>query len=102
MMTRIYGRSHVDTMNAFLLLESGGLQIAVVDADIGISAGELHAKHYDRRTSPLSMADCVALATAAFLGEPLATSDPPLAAAAGAEGVTIIGLRDSSGRGPAS
>ena len=67
-----------------------------------IWAGELHAKHYDRKTSPLSMADCVALATAAALAEPLATSDPPLAAAAQAEGVTILGLQDVNGRRPAS
>ena len=101
-MARIYRRSHTDTMNALVLLESGGLQIAVIDAAIGISAGELHAKHYDRKTSPLSMADCAALATAAALGEPLATSDPPLAAAARAEGVTVVALQDSSGRRPAS
>ncbi len=87
-------------MDALALLESGGLQIAVVNADIGISAGELHARHYDRKTSPLSMADCVALATAAVLGEPLATSDPALAAAARAEGVTIVPLPDTSGRPP--
>lgn len=102
MMARIYRMLHSDTMDALVLLESGGLQIAVIDADIGMSAGELHAKYYDRKTSPLSMADCVALATAAALGEPLATSDPPLAAAAHAEGVTVIGLRDANGRRPAS
>ncbi|MEA2608453.1 MAG: hypothetical protein QOJ75_696, partial [Chloroflexota bacterium] len=75
-MARIYRRSHADTMDALTLLESGGLQIADLDADIGISAGKLHAQHYDRKISPVSMADCIALATAAALGEPLATSDP--------------------------
>jgi len=99
-MTRIYRRSLAETMDALILLESGGLQIAVLDADIGTSAGELHAKHYDRKTSPLSMADCVALATAAALGEPLATSDPPLAAAARAAGVAVVGLPDADGRRP--
>ena len=99
-MARVYGRSHAETMDALILLESGGLQIAVIDAYIGTSAGELHARHYDRKTSPLSMADCFGLATAAALGEPLATSDPPLAAAAHAEGVTVIGLPDANGRRP--
>jgi len=99
-MTRIYERPPADTMNAFVLLESGGLRIALLDGDLGIAAGELHAHHYDRRTSPLAMADCVALATAMALGEPLATSDPPLAAAARAEGVVIIGLPDARGRRP--
>ena len=101
-MARIYRRSHAETMDALILLESGGLQVAVIDAEIGTSAGELHARYYDRKTSPLSMADCVALATATALGEPLATSDPPLAAAAAAEGVTVIGLPDANGRRPAS
>ena len=101
-MARIYGKSHSETTGALILLESGGLQIAGIDAAIGASAGALHARHYDRKTSPLSMADCVALATAAALGEPLATSDPPLAAAAQAEGVTVIGLPDANGRRPAS
>jgi predicted nucleic acid-binding protein len=99
-MTRIYRRSLAETMDALILLESGGLQIAVLDADIGTSAGELHAKHYDCKTSPLSMADCVALATAAALGEPLATSDPSLAAAARAAGVAVVGLPDADGRRP--
>lgn len=101
-MARIYHRSPAETMDALILLESGGLQIAVIDTDIGTSAGKLHARHYDRKTSPLSMADCVALATAAALGEPLATSDPPLAAVADAEGVTVIALLDAKGRRPAS
>ena len=101
-MARIYRRSNADTMDALVLLESGGLQIAAIDATIGTSAGELHARHYDRKTSPLSMADCIALATAAALGEPLATSDPPLAAAAKLEGVAVIPLPDASGRRPAA
>jgi predicted nucleic acid-binding protein len=101
-MARIYRRSHAETMHALILLESGGFQITVVDADIGSSAGELHAKHYDRKSSPLSMADCVALATATAVGEPLATPDPPLAAAAKLEGVAVIPLPDASGRRPAA
>jgi predicted nucleic acid-binding protein len=100
-MARIYRTLPSDTMDAIVLLESGGLQIAVIDADIGTSAGELHAKHYDRKTSQLSMADCVALATAIAFGELLATSDPALSTAAHAEGVTVLGLQDANGRRPA-
>jgi predicted nucleic acid-binding protein len=101
-MARIYRRSLAETMDALMLLETGGLRIAVIDAATGASAGELHARHYDRKTSPLSMADCVALATAVVLREPIATSDPPLAAAARLEGVTVIPLPDASGRRPAA
>jgi hypothetical protein len=46
------------------------------------------------------MADCVALATAMSLDEPLATSDAPLAAAAGAVGVAVIPLPDARGQLP--
>lgn len=99
-MARIYRRPPSDTMHALTLLQSGGLQVAPIDSSIGMAAGELHARHYDRRTAPLSMADCIALATAAALGEPLATSDPPLVAAAHAEGVAIIPLPDAGGRRP--
>jgi predicted nucleic acid-binding protein len=99
-MTRIYKRAPADILDALVLLESGGLKVALVDGDLGITAGELHARYYDRRTSPLSMADCVALATAMSLVQPLATCDPPLAAAARSEGVVIIGLPDTQGRRP--
>lgn len=99
-MTRIFGRGYQETMDALVLLESGGLRIADVNADLGIDAGRLHAKHYHRTSSPLSMADCVALATALMLREPMATADPPLAAAAHAEGLTVVGLPDSEGRRP--
>jgi predicted nucleic acid-binding protein len=101
-MTRIYERPVHNTMNALAMLEAGGLKVVSVDAEIGISAGELHARHYDRSVSPLSMADCVALATAAELGEQLATSDPPLTAAALAEGIATLPLADSQGRRPTS
>ena len=99
-MARIYGRAPARTLNALALLENGGLHVASVDADMGIEAGDLHARHYDRQTSPLSMADCIALATAMRAREPLATSDPPLAAAAHKEGVAIIALPDARGRRP--
>ena len=100
-MTRIYGRTQAESLDALSLLESGGLRIASVDAVIGLDAGALHAQHYDRRTSALSMADCVALATARVLREPLATSDPALAAAARASGVVVLPLPDARGRLPA-
>lgn len=99
-MARIYGRTPAETLDALALLESGGLRVAPVDADIGLDAGALHAQHYDRRTSALSMADCVALATARMLQEPLATSDPALAAAARASGVVVVVLPDRRGRRP--
>jgi uncharacterized protein with PIN domain len=100
-MTRIFARPVDGTLNALAMLEAGGLEIITVDASIGLHAGELHAHYYHRESSPLSMADCVALSVAAALDEPLMTSDPPLAAAARAEGFQVLPLPDSQGRRPA-
>jgi predicted nucleic acid-binding protein len=97
---RVYERSPAAVMDTLVLLEAGGLRIVEVDAAIGRVAGHLHARHYDRRTRPLSLADCVALATAAELDDALATSDPPLAEAARTEQLSVIGLPDSQGRRP--
>lgn len=99
-MTRIYERPLSATITALAMLETAGLKTHVVDAAIGLSAGELHARHYDRKASPLSMADCIALATAVVLQEALATSDGPLAAAAVIEGVDVLGLPNSTGERP--
>lgn len=99
-MTRIFGRPVEDTLNALATLEAGGLEIVPVDASIGLHAGGLHAHLYHRESSPLSIADCMALAVAAALDEPLMTSDPPLAAAARSEGVPVMPLPDSQGRRP--
>ena len=93
--TRIYQRPVDGTMTALAMLESGGLTIVPSDAAVGALAGELHARHYDRKSSPLSMADCVALATAVVIDDVLATSDQPLASAARAENVTLLALPDS-------
>ena len=101
-MTRIYQRPVDGTTTALAMLESGGLTIVPADAAVGALAGELHARHYDRKSSPLSMADCVALATAIVIDDALATSDQPLAAAARAENVTVLPLPDSRGIRPAS
>jgi uncharacterized protein with PIN domain len=101
-MTRVFEQAPDDVRAALELLEAGGLEVVPVDGDLGMEAGRLHARFYDRRTSPLSMADCVALASAMSLNQPLATSDPPLAAAARAVGVVVLPLPDTRGRSPAS
>jgi uncharacterized protein with PIN domain len=99
-MTRVFEQTPGDVRAALELLEAGGLEVVPVDGDLGMEAGRLHARFYDRRTSPLSMADCVALASAMSLNEPLATSDPPLAAAARAVGVVVLPLPETRGRSP--
>jgi PIN domain nuclease of toxin-antitoxin system len=82
------------------LLRLGGLRVAAVDEGVGMAAGRLRAKHYDRQAAPLSLADCVALATAQAHQASLVTADPALARAARAEGVELVALPDSQGRRP--
>ena len=98
-MARIYRRTPAETLDALALLESGD------SGRRGLTPTSTRCRcaarpRYERRTSPLSMADCVALATARALEEPLATSDPALAAAAKASGVPIIKLPDARGQRP--
>jgi predicted nucleic acid-binding protein len=62
-------------------------------------AADLRLRHYDRRTSVLSLADCFLLA-AARPDDSIATSDPALASAARAEGIGVRPLADSSGLMP--
>lgn len=81
-------------------LTLGGLAILDVDEAIGIEAGRLHAVHYHRTRRPLSLADCVALAASLVRSEPLATSDPALAATARDVGVSVVGLLDARGHRP--
>lgn len=99
-MTRIFKLPLDDVLANIAMLEAGGLEVVHVDRSIGLVAGELHARLYDRSSSALSMADCVALATAAAAGEPLGTSDATLIRAASAEGVATVALPDSQGRRP--
>ncbi len=81
-------------------LRAGGLDVVAADEEIGLQAGKLHARLYDRSKCPLSLADCIALATALALDQSLATSDPALTAAAHGEGVEVIALPDRRGVRP--
>ncbi|MFN8630655.1 MAG: PIN domain-containing protein [Chloroflexota bacterium] len=78
-------------------LLAGGLEVVPVDEEIGRLAGVLRSRHWDSKRRPVSMADCIVLATAMTVREPLATSDRPLIAAARAEGHPVVALLDSRG-----
>jgi len=96
------GRLRVDEVSQSIdLLAGGGLEIVPVDAEVGFLAGVLRSRHWNPRSRPVSMADCVALATAMTAREPLATADAALLATARAEGHPVIPLPDSQGRMPA-
>jgi len=81
-------------------LGASGLFTIDVDDRIARLAGELRARHYDRRTRPVSLGDCLALATALREGETLASADPALIATTSDEGGAIAPLLDSRGVRP--
>jgi predicted nucleic acid-binding protein len=62
-------------------------------------AAEIRLRYYDRRANPLSLADCLLLASVEPPDE-LATADPGIAAVARAEGTRLLPLPDSAGSFP--
>lgn len=82
------------------LLFGDVLSLAVSDEPQAWLAAEIRAHHYDKKTAPLSMADCFLLAHGVTDAERLATPDPVVAAVAVSLGVDVVGLPDSSGNRP--
>ena len=81
-------------------LIADGLQVEPVWIPLVRHAATLRARHYHRRDRPLSLGDCVCLATAMSLSAALATTDPHLAALGRELGVEVLALPDSSGARP--
>lgn len=97
---RVYRRSHDEIGERVDLLVAGGLDIVRVDEGIARVAGRIRAERYHRVDRPVSLADCLALATAAWLDDRLATSDATFARTAREEGRVVVPLPDSAGRLP--
>ncbi len=68
--------------------------------ELADQAARLRSRHYHRTTRPLSMADCVALATAITSGSALATSDVHLAATCVEVGCGVVEIANSKGAYP--
>ncbi len=81
-------------------LLAADVEVAAIDSASGRFAGRLRAQLYHRRTNPLSIADCVALAVAINHRAQLATSDRALARAALAQAVEVVPLPNSAGQLP--
>jgi predicted nucleic acid-binding protein len=96
-MVRIIGRTVDEVEQRLDWLRAGGLEVIPVDEPLARSAGYLRAVHYDRMQRPISLADCIALATALDRGDRLATSDGPLADVARREGCGVVALPDTGG-----
>ena len=88
----------VDEEEAALdLAELALLEGVPVDGRTGLTAGRLRARHYHRTRRPVSLADCVAAATAMERNDAVATSDPDLLDLCHAEGVATVPLAASDG-----
>lgn len=99
-LVRVFARPVNDVLADLAISERGGLDVIPVDGVIATRAGRIRAQHYGSKSCPVSMADCVAAATALALGADLATADPDLASVARAHGIPVIALADSSGERP--
>lgn len=99
-LVRVHGFELDEVQERIDLMRRGELRVVSVEESIGRRAGELRATHYHRERSAVSLADCLALASAEAVEEPLATPDSALAAMARAEGVEVVALPDSQGRRP--
>lgn len=82
------------------VLVRSGLTVVAVSPEIALLAGELRARHHDRRTCDVSLADCLAAATALTLRRPLATADPALARVCLGKRGALHPLPDTAGRRP--
>ena len=84
--------------DAALDLAQLGLADAVpVDAATAVRAGLLRARHYHRRDRAVSLADCVAAATAQAHFTAVASYDPHLLDLCHDERIRVIALPDSAG-----
>ena len=93
-----WGRGRVDLALSWLI--AGGVDVVSTNEQIARAAGDLRSRLHHRATCPVSLNDCVALATAQLLREPLATADAALAASARLEGAPVIPLLNSRGQRP--
>ena len=75
-----------------------GLEPSIeLDEPTALLAGDLRARHYHRTNRPVSLADCVAAATAARRNRPLVTNDGALLTMCHEERIPVRVVPDSVG-----
>lgn len=80
------------------LAQLGLADAAPIDAATPMQAGLLRARHYHRRDRAVSLADCMAAATARAHGTAVASSDQHLLDLCHDERIHVVVLPDSGGR----
>ncbi len=68
-----------------------------IDVSVAMQAGLLRARHYQRKNRAVSLADCVAAASARLSNARLASADPQLLDMCRNEGIDVVALPDSTG-----
>jgi PIN domain nuclease of toxin-antitoxin system len=71
---------------------------STVETGVALRAGLLRARHYQRKTRAVSLADCIAAETSRPEGYRLATADPHLLDLCRDEDIGVMPLPDSTGR----
>jgi PIN domain nuclease of toxin-antitoxin system len=81
-------------------LDTLGIEFAALATTLADSAARLRSQHYHRVKRPLSLADCVALATALDTSASLATSDVHLATTCVEHNCPVVAVANSKGEYP--
>ena len=90
-MQRIQGISRERLQEVTVPLVAERIKLIPTDERIARDAADIRARRYHRTRSPLSLADCVLLASAGP-SDSVATADAPLVRVAEAENIKIITL----------
>jgi predicted nucleic acid-binding protein len=90
-LARRYGVTTDRTRELVQTLADGPLAVLAVEERGAWRAGQLRAEHYHRSKCPLSLADCVLLASART-GDRVATADAYVLTVAAAEGIATAPL----------
>lgn len=89
-----------DAVTAVESLIEGGLEAVRCDLPIALRAGVVRAEHYDKVTRSVSLADCVATATAELREATLVTSDAHLVDLANRIELGVHPIPNSAGTTP--
>ena len=81
-------------------LDTLGIAFQPLTVELADRAAVLHSRYYHRVDRPLSLADCVALATAIAARSALATSDAHLATTCVEVGCEVVEVANSMGHYP--
>jgi uncharacterized protein with PIN domain len=96
---RVHGLPEADVRDAVEPLLSEVIATIEPAETAAWRAADLRNRYYERRTRPLSLADCFLIAAAGH-ADTIATADPPVAQVARAERLGVVALPDTAGRRP--